>query len=407
MTITWQNIDAPRFGAANNLLSSSTKQITTGIQNLSDSLNVLDKKQKAEIAQTKKLNTDSVLATLDGITSSEGLSERSAEFTPAALKEQYGKDVDVKAITGAVKNLRNSLEKNERKDVLQARDDVAYERETAAYERAQAKLPRKDQMADWSFIESQDQANEMQRTISERGIIEGFNNDLANARGISDLQALRTKINASTVRDKPNLMMNIDERIAKQASENFDNQLVEQEVRNLDGKIEIANMTRAQQQAYFADQLESYENEVKSIGGYNWEDTSTTGELVQKALKATGLDYDETLMPFDIAGAEILEYVEQLNNDRGKDGKEPYDPRVIEKAIYDTPKYGSEKSKGFTDLRINKTKFKNQIEFENKRFEKAKGDFERLQFKRRELAIKRAKNSIDRSEYINSFFQDK
>ena len=86
MTITWRNIDAPRFGAANNLLSSSTNQITTGIQNLSSSLNALDKKQKAEIAQTKKLNTDSVLATLDGITSSEGLAEMSSEFTPAALK---------------------------------------------------------------------------------------------------------------------------------------------------------------------------------------------------------------------------------------------------------------------------------------------------------------------------------
>ena len=407
MTITWQNIDAPKFGAANNLLSSSTKQITTGIQNLSDSLNTLDKKQKAEIAQTKKLNTDSVLATLDGITSSEGLAEMSSEFTPAALKEQYGKDVDVKAITGAVKNLRNSLEKNERRDVLQARDDVAYERETAAYERAQSKLPRKDQMADWAFIEAQDQANEMQRTISERGIIESFNNDLANARGISDLQTLRKRINASTVRDKPNLMMNIDERIAKQASDNFDSQLVEQKVFTPEGKPELVEMTRTQQQAYFEDQYNAYENEIKSIGGYNWEDTSTTGELVQKALKATELDYDETLVPGAIAGEEVLEYVNEINATRRRRKLEPYDPRVIEKAIYDTPKSGSKGKWGLTDLRMSKDKFLKFVKAEQERFELARGNYQRLQDKKRDLAIKKAKNSIDRNEYINSFFQDK
>lgn len=115
MTITWKNINAPSFGAANLLMQSGSNRISEGIQSLQSLAAQQGQDAQADIDETTQKNTQSVLDNIYSLSSMEDYDNalQQGQFSADTLKSTYGDQVDVNAIRDALMQRDNQIATDE------------------------------------------------------------------------------------------------------------------------------------------------------------------------------------------------------------------------------------------------------------------------------------------------------
>lgn len=104
MTITWRNINAPSFGAANLLSQSAGNRISEGIEGLRAIAEGQASNIRAEEQQLKQDNTEDVLNQIYGLQTMEDYSSAvdSGQFDLEKLDSTYNGNIDVAQIRNAL-----------------------------------------------------------------------------------------------------------------------------------------------------------------------------------------------------------------------------------------------------------------------------------------------------------------
>jgi len=115
MTITWRNINAPSFGAANLLATSGANRISEGIQQLSNIANRQGERVQQSLDETKAKNTDEILNRINSLSSMEDYNTALSEgvFDNETLSNLYGNQIDLKAIHNALSQRDNTIMQEE------------------------------------------------------------------------------------------------------------------------------------------------------------------------------------------------------------------------------------------------------------------------------------------------------
>lgn len=115
MAITWKNIDAPSFGAANLLMQSGSNRISEGIQSLQSLAAQQGQDAQADIDETTQKNTQSVLDNIYSLSSMEDYDNalQQGQFSADTLKSTYGDQVDVNAVRDALMQRDNQIATDE------------------------------------------------------------------------------------------------------------------------------------------------------------------------------------------------------------------------------------------------------------------------------------------------------
>jgi hypothetical protein len=115
LAITWKNINAPSFGAANLLSQSAGNRISEGIEGLRDLAQGQANNIRTEEAELTENNTQDVLNQVYGLQSMEDYNSAVSEgtFDLEALDNTYGGKVDVGQIRNALLAQDNTIQDQE------------------------------------------------------------------------------------------------------------------------------------------------------------------------------------------------------------------------------------------------------------------------------------------------------
>lgn len=115
MPITWNNINAPQFGAANLLSQSAGNRISDSVQQLSALAGQQASDIRTENAKVKTENTDAILNQINSLGSMDAYNQALQEgtFSADTLTQQYGKQYDAKSVLAALQSRDNQLMQDE------------------------------------------------------------------------------------------------------------------------------------------------------------------------------------------------------------------------------------------------------------------------------------------------------
>ena len=104
MPITWRNVDAPNFSAANDLLNQGANRLTSSLTGIGTQLDERVDRQKDVWDQTKEANTEQYLGQISGATDLDAVANLRASLTPEYMKENYGNQIDLRTVNTALQD---------------------------------------------------------------------------------------------------------------------------------------------------------------------------------------------------------------------------------------------------------------------------------------------------------------
>ena len=104
MPITWRNVDAPNFSAANDLLNQGANRLTSSLTGIGTQLDERVDRQKDVWDQTKEANTEEYLGQISGASDMDAIANLRASLTPEYMKENYGNQINLRAVNTALQD---------------------------------------------------------------------------------------------------------------------------------------------------------------------------------------------------------------------------------------------------------------------------------------------------------------